>query len=260
MAPYPKIMSKDVFALSGESWVPPLGVSTRLLRLVNSFGFIHDQCEVSFKTKKLSHTVSMRPLTSDVSALSQIFIANEFGNLQLDNPRVCLDLGANVGFSSIYFLNRWPNCRVIAIEADPINFPLLVQNLKPYGDRVLPVLGAVADLNGHVFVERSSIGHWASRISTTNNTSQPCVPAFTLKTILSWCPLGNVDFIKMDIEGAETRVIPWMFDHLESFAGAKFAVELHNSEAHYQFRKLVELVDSPVSTFGEYYSITLPSP
>jgi hypothetical protein len=50
--------------------------------------------------------------------------------------RLIIDCGANVGYSSAYFLSRFPYCQVIAVEADPDNFVILRRNLDRYEDRV----------------------------------------------------------------------------------------------------------------------------
>lgn len=247
------------YALQNRTWFPPLRGATKLLNLLASLGLVSRDCEIPVWAKNLQHKFFIRPLSSDISALSQIFIGDEFGSMPIETPHYCLDLGANIGCTSIYFLNRWPDSRVIAVEADPVNFQLLVKNLRPYGNRALPVLGAVSDFNGHVSIERSPLGHWASQITSVIDSNQPIIPAFTLDRILAWCPPASVDLIKMDIEGAETRVIAWMINNLEHCRGSTLAVELHNQEAHNHFRSLAKLVDSnAVSIYGEYHSIVLP--
>ena len=35
------------------------------------------------------------------------------------NPSVIFDLGANVGFVTIYYRRRYPDARIVAVEADP---------------------------------------------------------------------------------------------------------------------------------------------
>ncbi len=43
-------------------------------------------------------------------------------------PRI-LDLGANIGLASLYFLTRWPQARLTAFEPNPRAFALLKRNL-----------------------------------------------------------------------------------------------------------------------------------
>lgn len=245
------------FTLANQPFLPPLGTTAKLLRSLSDLGLPAQELELPFWTKRLNHKICLRPLTSDISAFSQIFIGDEFRHMEIDEPKVIFDLGANIGCASVYFLNRYLACRVIAVEADPSNFPLLVKNLKPYGSRALPVLGAVTDYSGYATIERLDAGHWASRITLQKNTDCPIVPAFTLENILSWLPDKSISLIKMDIEGAETVVLDWLRSHLPAFAGATLAVELHNDEATRQFDNLVTLTQSKITSFGEYKSIRL---
>lgn len=51
--------------------------------------------------------------SSDLDAFDQIFNFQEYLCLQeLEEPNLILDLGANVGFSSAYFLSVFPKARV----------------------------------------------------------------------------------------------------------------------------------------------------
>ena len=54
-----------------------------------------------------------------------------------------LDLGANVGFASAYFLNCFPESRILAVEPDEGNVEMCRTNLEPYGERAQVLHGAV---------------------------------------------------------------------------------------------------------------------
>jgi len=56
----------------------------------------------------------------------------------LSNADLIIDAGANVGYSSVYFLSNFPNCRVIAIEPDGDNFASLQKNLAPMASELRP--------------------------------------------------------------------------------------------------------------------------
>jgi len=128
------------FSLVNQRFLPPLGTTAKIIRSLSLLGLPVHELEVPIWAKRLNHKVFLRPLTSDISAFSQIFIGDEFGPMKIEEPEVILDLGANIGCASIYFLNRYLASKVIAVEADPANFPLLVKNLKPYGSRATPYL------------------------------------------------------------------------------------------------------------------------
>ena len=82
--------------------------------------------------------------SSDMDAFCQVFIYEEYLPLRaLANVSLVLDLGANAGYSSAYFLSCFPNSRVVAVEPDDRNMTISRVNLKPYGDRALLLHGAV---------------------------------------------------------------------------------------------------------------------
>ena len=78
------------------------------------------------------HPFYLRMESTDIPTFEQIF-----GQCQLSfdfpsEPRVIIDAGANIGISTIYFANRFPNAKVIAIEPEESNFELLKINCENY--------------------------------------------------------------------------------------------------------------------------------
>ncbi len=238
---------------------PPLGTTTKFLKVLSAIGFPLGETEVAIHSTSFKHPIFLRLLTSDLSAFSQIFIGDEFGQLSINDPSWVVDLGANIGATSVYFLNRWQNVKVISVEADPANFPLLVKNLKPYGTRAFPILGALTEVAGFAKILHTSGGHWSTQVEPNSLPlpSECTVPAFTMDQILSWVPGHKIDFIKMDIEGEETPVLAWLRSHSEQFTGVILAVELHNEEAVKQFDALCESTRARKQSFGEYQTLRL---
>lgn len=48
------------------------------------------------------------------------------------NLAFIIDAGANIGLTSVYLANRFPNARILALEVDQQNFELLAENARPY--------------------------------------------------------------------------------------------------------------------------------
>ena len=79
------------------------------------------------------HPVWCRPDTSDITVFYQIFGHREYRCLDhVQDPKLIIDCGANVGYSAAYFLSRFPGVKLIAIEPDRSNFETLRDNLRPY--------------------------------------------------------------------------------------------------------------------------------
>ena len=88
------------------------------------------------RSKYAKFPLICRIRTSDLRVFRQIFVEREYSCLDdVVNPGLIIDCGANVGYSSAYFLSRFPLCKVISVEPDPDNYQTLAKNLAPFGDR-----------------------------------------------------------------------------------------------------------------------------
>lgn len=113
-------------------------------------------------------------------------------------PRI-IDCGANIGLSVLYFLKLYPQSRITAFEPDVRNFELLQRNLGAYSTEQLDLRPkAVWVHNGHVTFDAR--GGEGSKISEETGQAVRC-------TRLADLLHEPVDFLKMDIEGAEYTVL-----------------------------------------------------
>lgn len=127
------------------------------------------------------------------------------------NPFI-IDCGSNIGMSVFYFKWLYPDCRIIAFEPDPTTFAMLEKNIQAAGFQNVELRNeAVLDYEGKVDFYKNEghegsliMGVYQSRGADTAH-SMPCV---SLSRFLQ----ASVDFLKMDIEGAELKV----FRDLES--------------------------------------------
>ena len=100
------------------------------------FSLLHigPRVEYSIKPRNCDVSLLVRSGSSDASVLAQIFFEEEYKPLLTENDvNSVVDCGANVGYSSAWFLTKFPNCRVIAIEPESENCNMLKRNLKAFG-------------------------------------------------------------------------------------------------------------------------------
>src|ERR1700733_8990340 len=90
----------------------------------------------------LKYPVKLRARTSDPFVFRQIMIENEYLPLKDLRVETILDLGANIGLASAWFLNRFPAATVFAVEAAADNYPTCKENLAQYGSRARVLHGA----------------------------------------------------------------------------------------------------------------------
>lgn len=138
----------------------------------------------------------------------EIFIDKIYKQPLVENPYI-IDCGANIGMSVIYMKQQFPQAEIIAFEPDETNFSLLNKNINSFGySNVLLYKEAIWNENTTLqFSNESSMGS-KIEIDTTSNTI--AVKAVRLKDFLN----RQVDFLKIDIEGAENVVIKDIADNL----------------------------------------------
>ncbi len=129
------------------------------------------------------------------------------------NPTpVIIDAGAHIGLATLYFKKVYPAARVIAIEPLPENFKLLEKNVweNQLENVELHNVALAARTGTLPFYTDATDEKWhstASFISGAWNHTQRSrtlsVPAQPLSDFLH----QPVDFLKLDIEGAEQEVL-----------------------------------------------------
>jgi len=123
------------------------------------------------------------------------------------NSKVVLDVGAHVGLFTVKARKAVGNDGlVVAIEPEPKNAALLSENVKKHGFKnVVVVTKAAGNHKGKVklYVSPGSRGHSLLPI----RPSSIDVDMDTLDNIAAGLGLAKVDFIKIDVEGAELDVL-----------------------------------------------------
>jgi FkbM family methyltransferase len=142
---------------------------------------------------------------SDGFAFYQILAMKDFDIFDFRSPRFIIDCGANIGMSSLYFLNRYPTVKIVAIEPDPDTFEICKINLAPYADRVVLIQGAVWSACGRVCLEKGEL-EWNSHVRNADGQNEASVDAYDVPALIEKGGGGPVDLLKVDIEGGEAEV------------------------------------------------------
>lgn len=121
-------------------------------------------------------------------------------------PRVIVDVGANIGMTSLYYLTLYPKAHVYCFEPVPENLELLRKNLEPYAGRVTIVPKGLGEAEGVFTFERSTdprnFGGGGFHGGGEGDTSLS-LPVTTLQQVAEEYCIDRVDLIKLDAEGAE---------------------------------------------------------
>lgn len=164
-----------------------------------------------------------------------------------------IDCGANIGVGVIWWKTKYPGCRVLAFEADPAIFAVLQENC---GDLpgVRLINAAIWDCDGELdFAVQGGLGGHAQELSGSEEWTNISVASLRLRPYLH----EHCDLLKMDIEGAEVRVIRDCADVLNTVD--RMFVEYHSfcDKKQYLAETLLHLENAG---FRLHIHVELPSP
>jgi FkbM family methyltransferase len=155
--------------------------------------------------------VKLRPHTEDDGLARDVF----FPSYHLPPPptnatavSVIWDLGANVGLTMAHMATLFPQARIVGVELDEHNAALCRENIAPWSNRSEVIHAGVWAIDGTVGYERPS-GRAQSFhvVKDAASAMLPEAPAISLSALLERTGGGLVDYVKMDIEGAERLVL-----------------------------------------------------
>lgn len=152
--------------------------------------------------------------SSDFDVFKQIFYNKEYHiacealelNFDLKNrDPIIIDAGANVGYTSFYFINYFKNAKIFSLEPDPANFQILCKNIEHYSSIVglNLALSHKRDLLFDVVNSKKGLGDWAKITAQSENG---LIKGITLDELISYNKLDHIDILKIDIEGAERYI------------------------------------------------------
>ena len=145
----------------------------------------------------------------DVASL--LFLNHEIFGLEIykfkseNKSPTIIDCGANIGLSVIYFKRLFPNAKVIAFEPDKKIFDYLKFNINSFDFKDVKLVnkGLWKDETTLKFFSEGADG---GRISN-NNEHENIIEIQTVKLSHYLNNETPIDFLKLDIEGAETEVL-----------------------------------------------------
>lgn len=177
----------------------------------------------------------LRTRGGDLFVLHEVFLSRcyDVPGFDASGAGTIVDLGANVGLASLYLATRAPRARLVCVEPSPANAGLLRRNLAALPNATV-VEAAVAAGSGPVAFDD---GHpaWGGRLAAHGPT---LVRGLSMDDLLrETLPVGRVDLLKVDIEGAERELFAGDTGWLDRVD--RIVAELHPPYAFEEFRALL---------------------
>lgn len=170
-------------------------------RLLDTFGY-SQRFIMTKNVHFLNYTFNIPDGASFIGQFKEIFVDEIYKFETKNTIPVIFDCGSNIGTSLLYFRENHPNAKIIGFEADDTIATLSIENLKKNNITDITVISSAVWIDNKG-IEFSTEGADGGSIKGEHNLKK--VPSIRLKDFLLM--ETSIDFLKMDIEGAEYEVI-----------------------------------------------------
>jgi FkbM family methyltransferase len=156
------------------------------------------------------------PHSHDVRTVNEIFCRGDYGSR---HPRVVVDVGANIGIATLYFLTRRRDAVVHAWEPLTTNLDTLRRNVGRFADRVQVHAEALSPQGGRLEFRVEPVGRYSGlsdyyqhELDTERVQVDTAPIAQALTQVIA--ESGGIDLLKVDTEGSEPALIAAIPDSL----------------------------------------------
>lgn len=167
----------------------------------------------------------------------EVFILKEYEFEPSKNSPLIIDCGSNIGISILFFKKFYPNSRIICFEPDEKTFQILKLNIiKNKLSGIFLNKAAIYDKNGKVeFYSDANLEGSLGMAITSHFIEQ--WGGKVNKNIVDSVKLSDyinepIDLLKIDIEGAEERVIKELIKNKKLNFIKEMIVEYHYNKDH----------------------------
>jgi FkbM family methyltransferase len=193
----------------------------------------HDDNLVELKLRALhGESIWIRAGTSDAAVLFDAFVKHHHRPSPIPPGDVyrIWDLGSNIGLTMIDFALLFPHAEILGVELDTKNADLGRRNVAPWSERCRLLGAAVWVRDDGVLYRRWPGFEYGSAVVPVAQWESPLADltarSMSLNTLLCSHGVGaSIDYVKMDIEGAERFVLRENTQWAKSVL--RIAVEVH---------------------------------
>jgi FkbM family methyltransferase len=190
--------------------------------------FAQQPKEVVVSYDNVKHPIYLRLKTSDMLTFVHVFLRSEYDVNIAKTPTVIVDAGANIGLTSVFYANKYPGAKIIALEPEYSNFTLLKKNVAAYGN-IIAINKALWGENTTLEIVDPGLGKWGFQTRKRNveeTDRKKAIESITIDKLMNDNMLSHIDILKIDIEGAEKEVCESSSAWIDKVG--MMAIELHD--------------------------------
>ncbi len=228
-----------LFRLLGfNNWVSNMELNLLFDKISNS-GFDIQKNNKHYSISNKIFKTNLRKDSSDIYVFDQIMINHEYESLvslihsNKFAANVIIDLGANIGLTTLYLKNAFPDSKIICLEPDVENYQMLQKNisLNNNNNGVIPINAAIWHEETELQLDKSFRDgkDWSLSFKQIEGKGRvDKINAITLSSIIQSYSILRIDLLKIDIEGAERFILNKKVDLNFLSITKVIAVEIHD--------------------------------
>ena len=194
---------------------PPLRLPDVVRRYLAAAGGYPYRCEIR---TPVGHVRPLLDTPDDLVTVNEIFARRDYEASR--TLAVAVDIGANIGLATLYFLTRNSSSRVYCFEPDPKNVVRIGRTLDDsrFSGRYELQAVAVADADGEATFYTESTGRYGGLRPGWRSQTTITVPTRDFDSILGeiLAREPKIDVLKIDTEGTEEELVRSIRrDHLQ---------------------------------------------
>ncbi|WP_026734485.1 FkbM family methyltransferase [Fischerella sp. PCC 9605] len=199
-----------------QAWSLAGDFSSRL-RLVSDLVLYRILKVIDLKSRNQERTIrcsnglvlTYRLNRGDIQSIREVWLDDAYRLPFSLKPGLVVDLGANIGLTSLWLHQQYGCDKIIAIEPNPSNAQLVRKNLINNKINATVIEAAIGPTDGVVTFESSQDSNMGRvAVNGEQATTGEQVKMISMTTLLAELPHDQeVDLVKLDIEGGEQQLL-----------------------------------------------------
>ncbi|MDR1681209.1 MAG: FkbM family methyltransferase, partial [Prevotellaceae bacterium] len=155
--------------------------------------------------KAFRFPVYLRKGASDFPIFEEIWVYDCYDTAYGNAPQFIVDAGANIGLATVFYANRFPDAKIIAVEPEATNFALLKKNTASYPNVHLHQAG-LWNKTANLKIEDNGYGEWGFMVREAPEGTPGTIQAISIPELMRQHQCEKIDILKIDIEGSEKEL------------------------------------------------------
>jgi FkbM family methyltransferase len=160
---------------------------------------------ITTNLREIGEPFYLRNKTTDIPAFYDVFTEKEYDINLINDPKTIIDCGANIGLSTVFFKNKYPEATLIAVEPELSNYQLLVKNTQNFPD-VHCLNYGVWNKSAILDVQDVGLGNWGFVTNEVMVETEKTIKAISISEIIRKYNIDTIDILKIDVEGSEREI------------------------------------------------------